>query len=134
MSKIYILITRLKNLKLHEDESISKLHARLCEISNEASSLSEFFFVGQIGAQSFEVISRMVCYQSHAIEEAKDIFTPSWMSLWIHLRLLSYTWRRPNVTRINLKKHCIQCSKSCYNRQFNIGGYWWDQWAISFTY
>ena len=39
--KLQILTSHFENLRMKEEESISDLHARLCDIANEAFSLGE---------------------------------------------------------------------------------------------
>ena len=73
LSKLKILTTRLEDLRMNKEESISEFNERSCDIANEAFSLREKFTEEKLIRKALRYLPKRFTYNVIVIEEAKDL-------------------------------------------------------------
>ncbi|XP_024026995.1 uncharacterized protein LOC112093201 [Morus notabilis] len=72
VSKLQILTTRFKELKMHEDDCIANFNSKLCDIANESFALGEKYSDTKLVRKTLRSLPEKFAYKVAAIEEAVD--------------------------------------------------------------
>ena len=75
ISKLQMLASIFKDLKMLEDETISDLNSKLCDIANEAFTLGEKYSETKLVRNTLRFLPERFAYKVVAIKETKDVST-----------------------------------------------------------
>ena len=70
-----MLASKFEDLRMLEDETISDFNSKLCNIANEAFTLSEKYSETKLVRETLRSLPERFAYKVAAIEEAKDVST-----------------------------------------------------------
>ena len=70
--RLQLLTTKFEKLRMLEDETVGQYHARVCDISNEASSLGEKFSEERVVRKFLRSLPKRFAYKVTTTMELKD--------------------------------------------------------------
>ena len=73
--KLQMLASRFEDLRMLEDETISDLNSKLCDIANEALTFCEKYPETKLVRKILRSLPERFTYKVAAIEEAKNVST-----------------------------------------------------------